>query len=153
MKTELLSANQPGAIEEAARLLRDGQLVAFPTDTLYGVGALLIDGDAVGRLYEVKERPMSKGIPVLLADAHDVDQVATGLSDQARALMGRHWPGPLTVIVSRRANLPAIIAPGETIAVRLPDNALARRLFRSAGGAVAASSANLSGDRPARTAP
>jgi L-threonylcarbamoyladenylate synthase len=152
MKTDMLSADRPGALEEAARHLRDGELVVFPTDTLYGVGASLFDGDAVRRLYEVKKRPLSKGIPVLLADAHVVDQVAIGVSDQARALMARFWPGPLTVIVRRRAALPAVVAPGDTIAVRLPDHALARRLFRAAGGAVAASSANLSGEHPALTA-
>ena len=152
MKTELLSADLPGAIEEAARLLRDGELVAFPTDTLYGVGASLFNGDAIRRLYEVKERPLSKGIPVLLADASDVDRVAIDVSDQARALMARFWPGPLTLIVPRRAALPAVVAPGDTIAVRLPDHALTRRLFRAAGGAIAASSANLSGEPPALTA-
>jgi L-threonylcarbamoyladenylate synthase len=152
MKTDLLNADLPGAMEEAARLLGCGELVAFPTDTLYGVGASLFDGDAVRRLYEVKERPLTKGIPVLLADAQNVDQVAISLSDQARALMARFWPGPLTMIVTRRAGLPAILAPGDTIAIRLPDHALARRLFRAAGGAVATSSANLSGSRPALTA-
>jgi L-threonylcarbamoyladenylate synthase len=152
METVLLSAEQNSSITEAARLLREGQLVAFPTDTLYGVGASNVDDVAIRRLYEVKERSLDKGIPILLASAADVEQVAAGIPDLARSLMARYWPGPLTIIVRRRHGLPDILAPGDTVAVRVPDHDLARRFIHAAGGAIAASSANLSGQRPALTA-
>jgi L-threonylcarbamoyladenylate synthase len=152
METRVLSAELKESVEEAARLLKAGELVAFPTDTLYGVGGAFNDDGAVRRLFEVKERSLTKGIPVLLADSSDVEQVGAAIPDLARSLMARYWPGPLTIIVPRRAGLPDVLAPGDTIAVRVPDHDLARRFIRAAGGAIAASSANLSGQRPALTA-
>lgn len=152
METTILSATAPDVIEKAAALLRAGQLVAFPTDTLYGVGAAVHDEDAVRRLYEVKERPLAKGIPILLAQAREVDLVAVKVPEAARSLMDRFWPGPLTVIVPRRTDLPSILAPGDTVAVRVPDHDLARLFIGACGGAIAATSANLSGQSPARTA-
>ena len=152
MDTLILSADQKNAIEKAARLLNEGQLVAFPTDTLYGVGASFVDDGPVRRLFEVKERSLDQGIPILLASSSDVELVAVNIPDLARSLMARYWPGPLTVIVPRRPGLPEVLAPGATIAVRVPDHDLARRFIHAAGGAIAASSANLSGRRPALTA-
>lgn len=149
MQTIVLDGAKPGAILEAARLLQAGQLLAFPTDTLYGVGAAVTDEDAIRRLFEVKERPLDKGIPILLAGAGDVDQVAGDIPDLARDLMTRFWPGPLTIIVPRRAGLPSVLAPGDSVAVRAPDHELARAFISAAGGAVAATSANLSGQPPA----
>ena len=151
-QTVILEANAPEATAEAARLLVAGELVAFPTDTLYGVGASVSDAAAIQRLFQAKQRPLDKGIPILLAEAADVDQVATGVSELARSFMARYWPGPLTIVVRRHPELPPILAPGDTIAVRVPDHDLARRLIRAAGGAVAATSANLSGQRPALNA-
>lgn len=152
MRTIVLNASTPGAIEEAVGLLTSGGLVAFPTDTLYGVGSSITDSRAIRRLFEAKERPLDKGIPILLADARDVDQVATDVPEKARVYMARHWPGPLTLIVPRRSGLPAVLAPGESIAVRVPDHPVARRFIRAAGGAVAATSANLSGQPAALNA-
>lgn len=150
--TTLLNASAPGAVEEAAGLILAGELVAFPTDTLYGVGSSIADGLAIRRLFEAKERPLDKGIPILLADAGDVDLVATRVPPLARAFMARFWPGPLTIIVPRLAGLPAILAPGHSVAVRVPDHLVARRFIRAAGGALATTSANLSGLPPARDA-
>lgn len=152
METRILSADQEESVANAARLLKAGELVAFPTDTLYGVGAAVDDDNAIRQLFEVKERSLSKGIPVLLASSADVEQVGAGIPALARSLMDRYWPGPLTIIVHRRAGLPGVLAPGDTVAVRVPDHDLARRFIRAAGGAVAASSANLSGQQPALTA-
>lgn len=152
METTVLSATAPDAIEKAAALLIAGELVAFPTDTLYGVGAAVHDEDAVRRLYRVKERPLAKGIPILLARAWDVDQVAVDIPIPARSLMDRFWPGPLTLIVPRRTSLPSVLAPGHTIAVRIPDHDLARHFIGACGGAIAATSANLSGQSPSLTA-
>jgi L-threonylcarbamoyladenylate synthase len=111
-----------------------------------------IDAAAIDRLYAVKGRPAEKGIPILLGDVADVAHVAGIIPPAAAALMAHFWPGPLTLIVPRRPELPANLSPDDTIAVRVPDHALARALIRAAGGAVAATSANVSGQPPARAA-
>ena len=152
MKTELLDATQVGAVEQAAALLRAGRLVVFPTDTLYGIGADAFSAAAIEALYEAKQRPRSKGIPVLLADPHDLDKVARDLPGRAQPLLERFWPGPLTLLVPRRSALPSNISPNEKVAVRIPDNEVARSLIRAAGGAVATSSANRTGQPPAHNA-
>jgi L-threonylcarbamoyladenylate synthase len=152
MQTELLSANQPGAIDRAVALLIGGQLIAFPTDTLYGVGAEVHDPAAIRRLYAAKDRPTYKGIPVLLSDAGQLLQVAASIPQVAQDLANRFWPGPLTLILPRNPRLPAELAPGNNIAVRVPDNEIARRFIHAAGGAIATSSANRSGQAPALNA-
>jgi L-threonylcarbamoyladenylate synthase len=152
LTTLRLSAADPTAIATAVAWLRRGLPVAFPTDTVYGVGVLPFDAAAIDRLYEAKGRPAEKGIPVLLADAGDVSRVAGDVGPAAQALMARYWPGPLTLVVPRRPELPDNLSPDHTVAVRVPDHAAARALIRAAGGAVAASSANVSGQPPARTA-
>ena len=152
MTTRRLDAADPTAIATAADLLRRGLPVVLPTDTVYGVGVLPYDAAAVDRLYAVKGRPAEKGIPILLGDVADVAHVAGIIPPAAAALMAHFWPGPLTLIVPRRPELPANLSPDDTIAVRVPDHALARALIRAAGGAVAATSANVSGQPPARAA-
>lgn len=153
MKTELMDATQPGAVDEAASLLREGRLVIFPTDTLYGIGADAFNAEAIAALYQVKQRPRTKGIPILLADPDDLEKVAEALPRRAQPLIERFWPGPLTLVVPRRPALPSNISPNENVAVRIPDHAVARALIRAAGGAVATSSANKTGNPPALDAP
>lgn len=147
-----LDAADAAAIAAAAGCLRRGLPVVFPTDTVYGVGVLPFDAMAIERLYAAKGRPAEKGIPVLLADAADVAQVAGDIPPAAAALLARFWPGALTLIVPRRAELPANLSPDDTVAVRVPDHPVARALIRAAGGAVAATSANVSGRPAARSA-
>ncbi len=147
-----LDAADPATIAVAAEHLRRGLPVVFPTDTVYGIGVLPFDAAAIERLYAAKGRPAEKGIPVLLADPADVAQVAANIPPAAAALMARFWPGPLTLIVPRRPALPENLSPDDTVAVRVPDHAVARALIRAAGGAVAATSANVSGQPPARSA-
>lgn len=149
VQTQHLVSDAPGAIAAAAALIQAGSVVAFPTDTVYGIGANAFDGDAVMRLFEVKERPFDKGIPILLAELDHIHQVARDIPDAAMAMIERFWPGPLTLIVPKRSDLPAIISPNDGIAVRIPDCDVARRVISAAGGAVAASSANRSGHAPA----
>lgn len=151
METRYLRAGDGTAVAEAAEWLRRGYPVVFPTDTVYGVGVTPFDGAAIERLYAAKARPSDKGIPVLLADAADVGRVAANIPPAAADLMARFWPGPLTVIVPRRPELPAELSPNDAVAVRVPDHAVARALIRAAGGAVAASSANVSGEEAALT--
>lgn len=152
MNTLLLQASDPHDLAKAAAFLRQGQLVVFPTDTVYGIAGLATDATAIQALYEVKGRPEDKGIPVLLADATGVDLVARDVPPFAQELIAHFWPGPLTLILPRRLDLPTILTRIETIAVRVPDNAIARAIIRDTGGALATSSANLSGEPPARTA-
>jgi L-threonylcarbamoyladenylate synthase len=152
MQTKLLDANQAGTIELAADLLRRGRLVAFPTDTVYGVGAHYARPEAIRRLYEVKKRPLEKGIPILLSEAAMISEVVHEIPEVAKELMQRFWPGPLTLVLHKRADLPEMISPNQGVAVRVPADAIARRLIQEAGGVVAASSANLSGERPADSA-
>lgn len=152
MQTQFLTADQPKAIEQAATLLKQGQIVIFPTDTLYGIGVNAYNPSAIDQLYEAKERSLDKGIPILIGDWEMAEKVATNIPRLAYAAMTRFWPGPLTVILPKHPSLPANIAPTDTVAVRLPNHWLTRQLIRLAGGAVAASSANLSGQAPAGTA-
>ncbi len=152
MTTLRLDAADPATITKVADLLRRGLPVVFPTDTVYGVGVLPFDAAGIERLYAAKGRPAEKGIPVLLGDLADVAHVAGHIPTAAAALMAHFWPGPLTLVVPRRPELPANLSPDDTVAVRVPDHAVARALIRAAGGAVAATSANISGQPPARSA-
>jgi L-threonylcarbamoyladenylate synthase len=150
METQLLNAQQPDAVAQAADWLRQGYLVAFPTDTVYGVGVHAFNAAAIEQLYEAKQRSLTKGIPILLADPDDLDKVTQDVPDAAQRLMARFWPGPLTLIVPRHPDLPANISPNDSIAVRIPDCEVARALIRAAGGTVATTSANQSGQPPAQ---
>ncbi|MDT8307306.1 MAG: L-threonylcarbamoyladenylate synthase [Anaerolineae bacterium] len=152
MKTVYLKASDEQAIKTAAAFLKQGQLVVFATDTLYGVAAAVDDAAAIDALYRAKGRPDQKGIPVLLSDASALVQVARDVPDLARELSARFWPGPLTLILPRRHELPANLSADENVAVRMPENAVACAIIREAGGAVAATSANRSGEPPARNA-
>lgn len=149
INTVYLRAGEPSAIAEAVAWLRRGFPVVFPTDTVYGVGVMPFNVPAIQLLYAVKGRPLEKGIPILLAEREDLDKVARAISPEARRLIDRFWPGPLTLIVPRRPELPDSISPNANIAVRIPDHPVARTLIREAGGALATSSANLSGQPPA----
>lgn len=151
LKTSYLRTGRSAAIVEAAACLRRGLPVVFPTDTVYGVGVMPFDEAAIERLYVVKGRPAEKGIPILLSDPKYLELVAGTIPPVAQSLIERFWPGPLTLIVPRAPDLPDIISPNDTIAVRIPNHDIARALIREAGGAVATSSANLSGREPART--
>ena len=153
MRTTVLNAEVIQAIERASSALLRGELVVFPTDTVYGVGAHPFVPEAVARLYRAKERPLDKAIPLLLASADELPRVCRNIPDDARALAARFWPGGLTIILPRAPHLPDIVcAGGNTIAVRVPDHPVALALIAASGGAVAATSANLSGEPPALTA-
>jgi L-threonylcarbamoyladenylate synthase len=134
----------------AAGILRRGGLVAFPTETVYGLGADATDAAAVRRIFAAKGRPADNPLIVHVADPEGVGEVAR-LTPLARDLTRRFWPGPLTVVVPALASVPPEVRAGlPTVAVRCPGHALARALIRAAGTPVAAPSANLSG-RPSPT--
>jgi len=150
--TRLLDADDPRSITKSANALKQGDLVVFPTDTVYGIGTNPFDEQAVLKLYQVKKRPLDKGIPILLADLNDLPKVAIVIPKTAGLLIAHFWPGPLTLIVPKHPALPAAISITSSVAVRIPANVIARSLIRQAGGAVAASSANVSGEKPADSA-
>jgi len=151
MKTEIVSANSYNAITGALELLLSGGLVAFPTDTVYGVGCLAFNEQAIESIYAAKDRPMEKAIPVLIGDSRDVIQVAEEIPMFAMRLIARFWPGPLTVLVPKKSNLPEAISATSTVGVRVPDHEVARALLRLAGP-MAITSANISGQASPTTA-
>lgn len=144
MKTLVVRSESAGALERALAVLNAGGLVAFPTDTVYGLGAVAFDDAAIRSIYRAKNRPLEKAIPVLLADATDLDRVASAVPETARRLSQFFWPGPLTLVVPKIASLPDSVSASETVGVRVPDLALARALLRAAGP-LAVTSANTSG--------
>jgi L-threonylcarbamoyladenylate synthase len=144
MRTEVIQVDGEGALHRAVETLKEGSLVAFPTDTVYGVAALPWDVEAVARLYVVKRRPSSLPIPLLLSDADQLHRVAT-LAPAFVPLAERFWPGGLTLVLPKTEIVPDAVSPGPTVAVRVPDLALARDLIRGAGGVLAVTSANISG--------
>jgi L-threonylcarbamoyladenylate synthase len=151
MKTVTVSANSSDAIQQALDVLARGGLVAFPTDTVYGVGTLVFDGKAVESIYMAKDRPIEKAIPVLIADVEDMGKVGLDIPDVAYKLASRFWPGPLTVVIPKQPTLPEAVSATATVGVRVPDHAIARALLRAAGP-MAVTSANISGQPSPSTA-
>jgi L-threonylcarbamoyladenylate synthase len=152
MKTELLDARQETNVARAAQLLQAGELVAFPTDTVYGVAAIPSQPGAVARLYVAKGRPPEKYIPILLADARDLDAIVSEVSAWVQRLIARFWPGGLTLILPKSNAVPPEVSPTATVAVRLPDLPLTRQIIAAVGSPLAVTSANRSGQPSACTA-
>jgi L-threonylcarbamoyladenylate synthase len=134
----------PETLALAAKILRDGGLVAFPTETVYGLGADALNADAVARIFAAKGRPAHNPLIVHIADASELPQIA-GPVPSARPLMDRFWPGPLTLVFPKAPSVPDIVtAGGPTVAVRIPNHPVALALLSAAGTPVAAPSANRS---------
>jgi L-threonylcarbamoyladenylate synthase len=132
--------------ERAAAVLRDGGLVAFPTETVYGLGADATNPDAVGRVFAVKGRPVGHPLIVHLGDADQLDAWADDIAPAARLLADAFWPGPLTMILPRSARVPDPVTGGrDTVGLRVPDHPVARALLDAFGGGIAAPSANRFG--------
>lgn len=149
MDTNVLSVDpttpEPGAIARAAAVIRAGGRVAFPTETVYGLGADGLSAAAVAGVFAAKGRPSTNPVILHVADAPEVLNVAAGFPATAQQLAARFWPGPLTLVLPRRDRVPDIVtAGGPTVAVRCPNHAVARALIRAAGVPLAAPSANRS---------
>ena len=141
----VVPANE-SSVSRAAALLRAGKLVAFPTETVYGLGANALDADAVGRIFAAKGRPPSNPLIVHVAHVEQVAAVASDFPPLARRLAAAFWPGPLTLVLPKSLRVPdAVTAGGPTVAVRLPGHPVAAALLLLAGVPVAAPSANRSG--------
>ena len=147
------SRPDPADLEAAVRVLRAGGLVAFPTETFYGLGALALDEAAVARVFQAKGRPGDKPLLVLVDSLAMVERLAQEVPDRSRRLMARYWPGPLTLVLPARADLPRALTAGTgTIGVRLSGHPVARALVQAAGAPVTAPSANPHGGASPRTA-
>jgi len=137
--------------KEAAELLRNGRLVAFPTETVYGLGGDAYDKTAAARIYAAKGRPSDNPLIVHIAEISEMETLATEIPPTAYALAERFWPGPLTMILNKKDVIPRETTGGlDTVAIRMPSHPVARRLIKEAGLPIAAPSANASG-RPSTT--
>jgi len=143
-----MPASHPAAIEQAAFLLQQGQLVCFPTDTVYGIGAAASSDDAIRRLYAVKGRSPDKPLPLLISETAEASWYAE-VTPVAKSLMARFWPGPLTIVMRKVEGLRSRALAGQnTVALRVPDHVVPRDLVRMLGEPLTGSSANRSGARP-----
>lgn len=148
METKFLELKKDpeGAIAEAAGLIAAGEVVAFPTETVYGLGADGLQAEAVAKIFAAKGRPADNPLILHIADPEQIHALTTGLNANARALMETFWPGPLTIVVPRSSVVPDIVTAGlDTVAVRMPSHPVAAALIRAAGCPIAAPSANVSG--------
>ncbi len=155
MKTEIIKINRDNFTEEeldfAAQCLREGKLVAFPTETVYGLGGNAFDATASARIYAAKGRPSDNPLIVHIAETEALTELAAEVPDAAYRLAEAFWPGPLTMILKKSDKVPKTTTGGlETVAVRMPSDSIAAALIRSSGIYVAAPSANASG-RPSTT--
>jgi L-threonylcarbamoyladenylate synthase len=142
-----------GVLCDAGALVETGGLVAFPTESFYGLGADALDADAVARVFGVKGRPESKPLLVLVDSIDMVARLSARVDGRVHALMRRHWPGPLTLVLEAAPGVPASLTAGTgTVGVRLPGHAVARALVRAAGRPITAPSANPSAAPPPLTA-
>jgi len=150
----ILPANGPGAIEWAVERVLEGGVIAFPTDTVYGLAASLAHPEALDRIFRIKGRDEEKPLPVLVASSEAASDLTGGITEEQRLFLDRYWPGPLTVVVNALAGAPTGLPTGlptqvcgsdATVALRASNHPLALEVIERAGGAVACTSANRSG--------
>ncbi len=146
METKSLSAASKNSISHAVDVLKRGGVVAFPTDTVYGLGALAFMHESIDRLYSIKGREHTKAIAVLIASPDELAEIAFEPDEHILKLARRFWPGPLTMVLPRHPDLPKELAPNNTIGVRIPDHPVALELLE-ATGPLGVTSANISGGK------
>lgn len=151
LKTETLPATDPSGLQRAVQALQAGLLVAFPTDTVYGVAGRAFDPQGIDQLYRVKQRDSLKAIAIMVSKPADLSSVTGEMGSMARRLAERFWPGPLTLVVPRHPGLPANLSPNPTIGVRMPDHPVPLAILEQTGP-LAVTSANRSGGENANTA-
>ncbi|WP_125153343.1 L-threonylcarbamoyladenylate synthase [Clostridium rectalis] len=138
-------------LEECGYILRDGGLVAFPTETVYGLGANALDGQAVIKIFEAKGRPQDNPLIVHISQIEEIEKLVINIPDIAKKLMDKFWPGPMTIILPKKDIIPDETSAGlDSVGIRMPSNVIARELIKEAGVPLAAPSANISG-RPSPT--
>jgi L-threonylcarbamoyladenylate synthase len=139
------------AIENGVKILQEGGVIAFPTDTVYGLGADASNSKAVERIYEIKNRPKHQQFPVLIADVKQLTALAEPIPEIAWFLARRFWPGGLTLVLSRTDSVPAYLASGLTIAIRIPNHPVCLALIQHLGNPIIGTSANTTGQPAALT--
>lgn len=149
MKTLVLKINQKkpekDKIMKAAQILKMGGLVAFPTDTVYGLGADATNDRAVKKIFKIKKRPFAKALPILIAAKKDLNKYASGNSLKIKKIIDKFWPGPLTVVLHKKKIIPDIVTAGKkTVGIRVPAHPVALALIRALGRPLATTSANIS---------
>ena len=144
MQTVVLPTDHTHALPAALKMLTEGGLVAFPTDTVYGLGARIDLPLSIERLYQAKDRETTKSIAVLLGDVSQLELLTDGFNAMAMRLAERFWPGPLTLVIPRNPALPDVLSSNATVGVRMPDHPFALTLLRQSGP-LATTSANRSG--------
>ena len=134
-------------LEKAAELIKQGKIVVFPTETVYGIGTNGLDEQAVKNLYNVKQRPLNKPISLLVSNMEMVNEIARDITDTEYKIMEKFFPGPLTIILKKKNIVPDIVTAGQdTVGIRMPSGEIARKLVEIAGVPIAAPSANISGE-------
>ena len=134
-------------IEKAAELIKQGKIVVFPTETVYGIGANGLNSEAIKKLYEVKQRPLNKPITLLVSNMEMVELVAKDITEMEYKIMEKFFPGPLTIILKKKDVVPDIVTSGQdTVGVRMPRGEVAKKLVEIAGVPIAAPSANITGE-------
>src|SRR6266436_1742991 len=147
MKTEVIKIDpvhpEPSIIEYAATFLRSGEVVVFPTETVYGLGADAFQPAALERIFAAKGRPFSDPLIVHIADEHELELLTTTIPTEAKRLAQEFWPGPLTLILPKGPRVPHLVTAGlETVAIRMPRHSVALALISALGSPIAAPSAN-----------
>lgn len=151
MKTEIVSIKDRKSVSRASAVLHAGGMVAFPTDTVYGIAVSARKSHAILRLYKIKMRSRELSIPVLIGTQKQLIQAVTLVPEYAQRLANEFWPGPITLVLNRDPSLPAELGPDKTIGIRMPNHAFVLRLIHEVGP-LAVTSANRSGDRSPTTA-
>ena len=133
-------------LKEISQIIKNGGIVVFPTETVYGIGTNGLNKEAISRLYEVKQRPTNKPISLLVSSIDMAEMVAKDITDMEYKLMEKFFPGPLTIILKKKSNVPDNLTNNtDTVGVRMPDNIIAKELIEYANVPIATPSANISG--------
>ncbi len=149
-EAHVLPSAAPRAIEWAVETIVEGGVIAMPTDTVYGLAASIFSGPGLARIYEIKGRPREKSLPVLVASIDALERLTEPLDDRVVSLLDHFWPGPLTVVLPARPGFEEfLVSEAGGIGVRMPNHPLALEVIERAGGAIACTSANRSGEAPA----
>lgn len=146
-----LEENKEEKIIKIGKALKEGKIVVFPTETVYGIGVNGLNKEAVKKLYEVKERPLDKPISLLVSDFEMIEKVAKNISELEYKIMKKYFPGPMTIVLDKKDIVPdEVTAKGSTVGIRMPDSEDILKIIKEAGVPIATPSANISG-RPSGT--
>lgn len=141
------------SITQAVQTLRDGGVIALPTDTLYGISANALDADAASKVFTVKGREERSPLPIFVSDVDDIFRYGRDVPDVAVRLAELFWPGKLTIVVAKSDLIPSVVSGGfDTVGLRVPDHPVPREIVRELGAPITATSANVSGKPPLTTA-